>query len=124
MHGYITGATTKNAEFLSEEQAIDTTCQYGQTPTGSHHIPNPSFPLTPLTLLLLTTDSRADGRPRVMPDASAGAMEEALPFDSKEVMLYPVSMLWQPPFTVMVDLWGRGELQVSWWCPLPPCSLS
>ena len=27
--------------------------------------------------------------------------------------LYPVSMEWDPPFTMMVDLIGHGDLQVS-----------
>ena len=44
-----------------------------------------------------------------------GLMEESLPFDRVENVLYPVSVWWQPAFTVMVDLIGHGELQV-----LPP----
>lgn len=37
-------------------------------------------------------------------------MEEALPFDRREKVLYPVSVSWQPAFTVMVDLVGQGEV--------------
>lgn len=50
-------------------------------------------------------------RPKVTVD-KRGPMEEALPFDSKEKVQYPVSVAWQPPFTIMVDLVGRGELLV------------
>ena len=35
-----------------------------------------------------------------------------LPFDRSDTQLYPVSVTWAPPFTMMVDLIGRGDLQV------------
>ena len=47
-----------------------------------------------------------------------GQMEEALPFDSKQKVLYPVSVQWLPPFTIMTDLVDHGELQVP--CPDRP----
>ena len=40
-------------------------------------------------------------------------MEEALPNDVKGPRLYPVSILWEPPFTMLVHLVGHGSLQVS-----------
>ena len=39
--------------------------------------------------------------------------EQELPFDRSDKQLYPVSVTWQPPFTMMVDLIGAGDLQVS-----------
>lgn len=38
--------------------------------------------------------------------------EQELPFDRSDKQLYPVSVTWQPPFTMMVDLIGAGDLQV------------
>ena len=49
-------------------------------------------------------------RPQVLPQPGSGQMEAALPFDSAKKVLYPVSVSWQPAFTVMVDLVGHGEL--------------
>ena len=39
--------------------------------------------------------------------------EQELPFDRSDKQLFPVSVTWQPPFTMMVDLIGSGDLQVS-----------
>ena len=44
---------------------------------------------------------------------AAQSMEEALPNDVKGPRLYPVSILWEPPFTMLVHLVGHGSLQVS-----------
>jgi hypothetical protein len=38
-------------------------------------------------------------------------MEPALPFDRQAKQLYPVSITWQPPFTMLLDLKGHGDLQ-------------
>ena len=38
--------------------------------------------------------------------------EEMLPFDRKDEQRYPISIAWQPPFTMLVDLIGRGDVQV------------
>ena len=38
--------------------------------------------------------------------------EELLPFERSDKQRYPISVTWQPPFTMMVDLVGRGDLQV------------
>lgn len=40
-------------------------------------------------------------------------MEAALPRDSSLHQLYPVSISWTPPYTMMVDLVGHGDPQVS-----------
>lgn len=50
-------------------------------------------------------------------DGSLPLMEPALPFDRQAKQLYPVSITWQPPFTMLVDLKGHGDLQ-AW----PPAS--
>ncbi len=50
-------------------------------------------------------------------------MEASLPRDRQSAQLYPVSMVWQPPFTQLVDLVGHGDMQVrammthskAWW---------
>lgn len=39
-------------------------------------------------------------------------MEMSLPRDRLTPQLYPVSMVWQPPFTQLVDLVGHGDMQV------------
>ena len=39
-------------------------------------------------------------------------MEKALPNDAKGARLYPVSIMWEPPFTMMVHLTGHGSRQV------------
>ena len=39
-------------------------------------------------------------------------MEEALPRDLAARQLYPVSICWDPPFTMLVDLVGHGDPQV------------
>ncbi len=44
--------------------------------------------------------------------AKVQPMEPALPRDRLAPQLYPVSMVWQPPFTQLVDLIGHGDLQV------------
>lgn len=44
--------------------------------------------------------------------AKVQPMEPALPRDRLAAQLYPVSMVWQPPFTQLVDLIGHGNLQV------------
>ena len=56
-------------------------------------------------------------RPGVLSDGNGGLVkaEEELPFDRSDTQLYPVSVSWQPPFTMLVDLNGQGDLQV----PLP-----
>ena len=41
-------------------------------------------------------------------------MEAALPRDSARHQLYPVSVAWAPPFTMLVDLVGHGDPQVTW----------
>ena len=38
--------------------------------------------------------------------------EELLPFERSDKQRYPISVTWQPPFTMMVDLVGQGDLQV------------
>ena len=38
--------------------------------------------------------------------------EEMLPFERSDEQLYPISVTWQPPFTMLVDLIGRGDVQV------------
>lgn len=35
-----------------------------------------------------------------------------LPFDRTDQQRYPISVAWQPPFTMLVDLIGRGDVQV------------
>jgi len=44
-------------------------------------------------------------------DGSPPLMESALPFDRQAKQLFPVSITWQPPFTMLLDLKGRGDLQ-------------
>ena len=44
-------------------------------------------------------------------DAALPIMESALPFDRQAKQLYPVSITWQPPFTMLLDLKGHGDLQ-------------
>ncbi len=44
-------------------------------------------------------------------DGSLPLMESALPFDRQAKQLYPVSITWQPPFTMLLDLKGHGNLQ-------------
>ena len=44
-------------------------------------------------------------------EGSQPLMEAALPFDRQAKQLYPVSITWQPPFTMLVDLKGHGDLQ-------------
>ena len=39
--------------------------------------------------------------------------EEDLPFDRSDTQLYPVSIPWRPPFTMLVNLMGQGDLQVT-----------
>jgi hypothetical protein len=39
-------------------------------------------------------------------------MEVSLPYDLRAKQLYPVSVVWQPPFTMLVDLVGHGDAQV------------
>lgn len=46
-------------------------------------------------------------------DGVAPIMESALPFDRQSKQLYPVSITWQPPFTMLLDLKGHGDLQVG-----------
>ena len=48
-------------------------------------------------------------------DGSPPLMEPALPFDKQAKQLYPVSITWQPPFSMLVDLKGHGDLQA--WLP-------
>ena len=50
-------------------------------------------------------------------------MEEALPRDLVVKQLYPVSIAWEPPFTMMVDLVGHGDPQVPLYPPSPPTTL-
>ncbi len=38
--------------------------------------------------------------------------EELLPFERSDKQRYPLSVTWQPPFTMIVDLIGRGNVQV------------
>ncbi len=39
--------------------------------------------------------------------------EELLPFERSDKQRYPVSVTWQPPFTMIVDLIGQeGNIQV------------
>lgn len=38
--------------------------------------------------------------------------EDDLPFDRSDVQLYPVSIPGQPPFTMLINLAGQGDLQV------------
>ena len=52
-------------------------------------------------------------------------MEASLPRDWQSAQLYPVSMVWQPPFTQLVDLIGHGDMQVrhvQWF--MCPCAIS
>ena len=44
-------------------------------------------------------------------DGALPIMESALPFDRQAKQLYPVSITWQPPFTMLLDLKGHGDLQ-------------
>ena len=44
-------------------------------------------------------------------DGGEPLMEPALPFDRQAKQLYPVSITWQPPFTMLLDLKGHGDLQ-------------
>lgn len=44
-------------------------------------------------------------------DGREPLMEPALPFDRQAKQLYPVSITWQPPFTMLLDLKGHGDLQ-------------
>jgi hypothetical protein len=39
-------------------------------------------------------------------------MEASLPYDLRAKQLYPVSLVWHPPFTMLVDLVGHGDTQV------------
>lgn len=39
--------------------------------------------------------------------------EPSLPYDLRAKQLYPVSMVWQPPFTMLLDLVGHGDVQVG-----------
>ncbi len=50
-------------------------------------------------------------------EGSQPLMEAALPFDRQAKQLYPVSITWQPPFTMLVDLKGHGDLQA--WLSAP-----
>lgn len=38
--------------------------------------------------------------------------EAMLPFERSDKQMYPVSITWQPPFTMLVDLVGQGDAQV------------
>ena len=40
-------------------------------------------------------------------------MEPSLPHDLQRRQLYPVSLVWQPAFTMLVDLVGHGDPQVG-----------
>ena len=53
-------------------------------------------------------------RPAFLQDGNGGLVkaEEELPFDRSDAQLYPVSIPWQPPFTMLVNLIGQGDLQV------------
>lgn len=44
---------------------------------------------------------------------AAEGMEEILPRDLAGKQLYPVSITWEPPFSMMVDLVGHGDPQVQ-----------
>jgi len=38
--------------------------------------------------------------------------EPELPFERSDQQRYPISITWQPPFTMMVDLTGQEDFQV------------
>ena len=59
-------------------------------------------------------EQRAACRPEYLEDEQGFKVkpEQELPFDRSDKQLYPVSVIWQPPFTMMVDLVGAGDLQV------------
>ncbi|CAL8471301.1 g10843 [Coccomyxa elongata] len=46
-------------------------------------------------------------------EAEEQPMEMSLPRDRLTPQLYPVSMVWQPPFTQLVDLVGHGDMQAG-----------
>jgi hypothetical protein len=54
----------------------------------------------------------AGGRGGGSGQGMAAAMEPSLPHDAAARQLYPVSLVWQPPFTMLVDLVGHGDPQV------------
>ena len=59
-------------------------------------------------------DAAYASRDKTMEEEDDGAlptMESALPFDRQAKQLYPVSITWQPPFTMLLDLKGHGDLQ-------------
>ena len=51
-------------------------------------------------------------RPPSSPVPVLEGMEEALPHDLAARQLYPISIGWDPPFTMLVDLVGHGDPQV------------
>ncbi|CAK0732485.1 hypothetical protein CVIRNUC_000137 [Coccomyxa viridis] len=59
------------------------------------------------------TKQRSLYRPEYLEDEHGFKVrpEQELPFDRSDKQLYPVSVTWQPPFTMMVDLIGAGDLQ-------------
>ena len=54
-------------------------------------------------------------------DGALPIMESALPFDRQAKQLYPVSITWQPPFTMLLDLKGHGDLQACLFAQLASC---
>ena len=56
-------------------------------------------------------------------DGALPIMESALPFDRQAKQLYPVSITWQPPFTMLLDLKGHGDLQACF-CAQPASRLT
>ena len=56
-------------------------------------------------------------------DGALPTMESALPFDRQAKQLYPVSITWQPPFTMLLDLKGHGDLQACF-CAQPASRLT
>ena len=62
-------------------------------------------------LLKLATHASRDEDVVEEEDGALPIMESALPFDRQAKQLYPVSITWQPPFTMLLDLKGHGDLQ-------------